>query len=97
MKKIFSLEEFEQETLVLERIYMELEGRRNIISFMVTQNLTENINYKKYWEEYLEFLYTYKTISDNYVKNCINKILGYELKGKWEVDFTNREVIIYEN
>lgn len=96
MTKIINVSFYQNELDILERAYLEVSGRENIINFMVNQGKKDTNEYKEFWLDYLHYLKAYNFIKTNFVNNCINKILGYELKGTWQVNFETKEVVLNE-
>lgn len=96
MVKIMDISMYQNELNILERAYLEVSGRENIINFMVNQGKKDTEEYKEFWLDYLHYLKAYNIIKNNFVNNCINKILEYSFRGTWQVDFEKKEVTLDE-
>lgn len=94
MIQIISVQNYEEELRVLERIYLEVSARENILNFMINTNQKDTEKYQSFWEEYLSYLQAYNIIRQEFVANCINKELGRQANGTWSVDFAKKEVTI---
>lgn len=86
----------EEEIKILERASYEAQCRQNIISFMVKDGMTENENYKKYWEEYILYSMAYDKLKNDFQNNCIIPNAGINFQGNWEVDFHSGEIRLYD-
>lgn len=94
--KTFNLTEHEDVLGKLERVYYEVQGRQNIINFMVSNGMTENKNFQTYWDNYLHYLRVYEDFKEEFRVTCIIPLVGNDFEGNWKVDFNRKEVIIYD-
>lgn len=86
----------EEEIKILERASYEVQCRQQIITFMINNNMNENENYKKYWEEYILYTQAYNVLKLNFQNNFIKKYAGQDFSGNWEVDFNTKEIKLYD-
>lgn len=86
----------EEEIMILERANFEVQCRQNIISFMVKDGMTDNDNYKKYWEEYILYNKAYAKLKNDFQNNCIIPNVEKNFQGSWEVDFNTKEIRLYD-
>ena len=96
MKKIIDVSSYETNLRILERAYLEITGRENVVNYMVVSGQANGEHYKSFWEEYIYYLKAYEIIKKDFIDNCINEILGYNFIGEWKIDFEAKEVTLYE-
>ena len=92
MEYIINVSEFEDDINLLERAHYEVNGRQSILGFMVSNGLEDSDNYKKFWEQYLEYMKTYNFLKDQFQKNQLS---NYPNKIR-HLNFTTKEVIIVD-
>lgn len=86
----------EQEIAILERANYEVQCRQNIITFMVNDGMTNNDNYKKYWDEYILYTKAYDRLKQEFQDNQVIPNAGEGFNGSWEVDFQKKEIRLYD-
>ena len=86
----------EEEIKILERASYEVQCRQNIINFMIKDGMTENENYKKYWDEYILYSMAYEKLKNDFQNNCILPNVEKNFSGNWEVDFFSGEIKLYD-
>lgn len=82
----------------LERVYYEHNGRQNVVNYMYLNNLNHSENFIELWEEYLVYMKIYdsmkKQLETLYILPFVEE---YNIQNyKWEVDFDNERVKLYE-
>ena len=85
---------FNQELIILERLYYEISGRENIINFLIKQNQKETDYFNNLWEDYLSYLKAYQEMKFYFQINCINKIINRTDNYEWSLSFILKEVYI---
>ena len=96
MQKIIDVKDYPDELNSLERLHYEVQGRENVINFLIRQEQKNTSFFEEIWEEYLVYLKLYQEMKNNFEINCINKILENKNYTKWSVLFDKKEVIIDE-
>ena len=94
--KAITLVEHEDILNKLERAYYEVQGRQNIINFMIVNGMSENKNFQTYWDTYLCYLKVYENFKEEFRVTCVLPLVGENFEGNWEVDFNRKEVKIYD-
>lgn len=82
----------EEIILILERANYEVQCRKSIINFMVSDGLNETENFKKYWNEYILYTKAYEQLKYEFQRDYIPK----DFSGNWEIDFNTKEVKLYD-
>ena len=93
---IIDVSRYQEELNLLERIHFELKARENILTFLIQKNQNFTPQYKKYYEEYIQYLKAQDIAKQQFETNCINKELGHNFTGKWTVKYDKKEVVINE-
>lgn len=94
--KLLEIPNQEEEIKTLARASYEVQCRQNIINFMVKDGMTENSNYKKYWDEYILYSMAYDKLKNDFQNRCIIPNVKKNFQGNWEVDFNTGEIKIYD-
>lgn len=95
--KILEIENQEAEINVLYRASYEVQCRENIIKFMLNDGKDiSDAHFKKFWDEYILYSMAYDKLKSEFQQNQILKHLGEDFIGSWEVDFTTKEIKIYD-
>ena len=94
--RTLDISNYQEELNVLERIHFEVRARENIITFLLQKNQGNTPEYKKYYEEYIQYLKAHDIIKKEFENKCINQILGYNYTNNWTIKYDEKEVIIYE-
>ena len=94
--RILDVSDYQKELNILERVHFEVRARENIITFLLQKNQGDTPAYKKYYEEYIQYLKAHDIVKKEFGDKCINQILGYEYTNSWTVKYDEKEVIIYE-
>jgi hypothetical protein len=63
---------------------------------MVRDGLANTDNYKKYWDEYILYSMAFDKLKMDYRINYIIPNAGDDFSGGWEVDFTTKEIMLYD-
>lgn len=92
IKKIIVDHDFVTE---IQKNSIEAEARKNIISFMISQEMNINCEqFKQYQDEYVEYFTTYEMLKDQLYKLYIQPLqINSEIN--WELDYSNDELTLY--
>lgn len=95
MEKIVKIpEEFNHELSMVERLFLEVSGRENILNFMIQSNLKDSERYQEYWNEYIHYLKAYNDVKSNFADNVLSKLID-ESYSNWQLNFDKKEVVFY--
>lgn len=87
---IIDVSNFQEEIDLLEEYYYEIEGYKDIIYKMISNEILLSSTYDNYWNKYLEAKKNYDILKKIFY---INHLSDYT-EGKWSLDFLTKKVII---
>lgn len=78
----------------LQRLALETESRRDLIAFMITQNMDiSGEKFKSYETEYQKYYLAYQTAKTEFETNVLKPEFGENMV-KWNLDFNTSEVTV---
>ena len=95
MKRSIDISNFEAEVTKLERAYLEVMGRENILNYLINNGKKNSLEFKEFWSDYIDQLRIYENVKNKFFNTCLIQVLG-NYDGNWIVDFEKREVVIDE-
>lgn len=94
--KLLNIVNQEQIILTLETASYEVQCRQNIINLMVRDGLSDNDNFKKFWNEYKLYSKAYDQLKYEFERDYIRPNMPQDFQGQWEVDFYTKEIKVYD-
>lgn len=95
MKRSIDISDFENEITKLERAYLEVMGRENILNYLISNGNKNSAEFKEFWTDYIDYLRVYENAKHEFFNECLIHVFnGYN--GNWTIDFEKKEVVINE-
>lgn len=87
-----------QKTIIskMERMSYEIECRKNILEFLITQNQLNSETYQNYWEEYLMYRKAFDKLKYDFSQQYIVPVVKNPETAHWKIDFNTGEIQIYD-
>ena len=78
----------------LERAYLEVTARENILHLLINNNQKQSIYYQEIWNEYIQYLKQYGDVKNQFYINYIKQFAQDNNAINWTVDFDRKELIL---
>lgn len=91
-------EKYTNDVNKIQKMHYEVNGRKNIIVYMLDSDMKNQPVFNEMWEEYLNYLMKYDAAKQEFTSVCVNKLMEEQnVSGQtWNIDFDKNELTIYD-